>query len=239
MSTAANPVTPGHPLVCAAGDIQPSIGADALRLPGPLGLTSWNSVAVPSTPGPTGTDVHSLLRNEWTRNALRTGESMLRNLASVMTARTRICRYRLNGEPFSDLRFEGLQLRAFSGLGEHVNRAESACIADQGPIPPGTYYVVDRESGGRLGAFRDWAGGRQDWFALYAEDGSVDDQLWCDEVSRGQFRLHPRGRRGISSGCIVIENPADFAQLSRLLRNGPAHVIPTTRFVAWAKLHVS
>ncbi|WP_217999668.1 tlde1 domain-containing protein [Thauera butanivorans] len=44
---------------------------------------------------------------------------------------------------------------AFSGLGSQMNQRVAACIQSRGPIPPGEYFIVDRESGGRLGWLRD------------------------------------------------------------------------------------
>jgi len=92
---------------------------------------------------------------------------------------------------------------AFSGLGEHVNRRASACILNTGPIPPGEYYIIDRQSGGLLGPLRDLFTGRDQWFALYAIDDKIDDEVFCDKVKRGLFRLHPRGPFGRSEGCIL------------------------------------
>jgi hypothetical protein len=62
---------------------------------------------------------------------------------------------------------------AFSGLGDHANKCQSVCLAGLGPIPPGTYYILDRQTGGRLGAIWDRIYQRQDWFALYANDGRI------------------------------------------------------------------
>lgn len=83
--------------------------------------------------------------------------------------------FKLNDKPMSALVGGASAFPAFSGLGSHVNRRISACLANVGPIPPGSYYIFDRESGGRLGWWRDLFSGRSDWFALYADDGKVDD----------------------------------------------------------------
>jgi hypothetical protein len=42
-------------------------------------------------------------------------------------------------------------LAAFSGDGVHRNNPEGESVANGGAIPPGSYYIVDRESGGLLG----------------------------------------------------------------------------------------
>jgi hypothetical protein len=43
----------------------------------------------------------------------------------------------------------GFSFPAFSGDGEFRNRQTHMCLPDQGPIPVGTYYILDRQSGGR------------------------------------------------------------------------------------------
>lgn len=82
---------------------------------------------------------------------------------------------------------------AFSGLGKSANKRQFVCLKGAGPIPPGGYYIVAREPGGLLGPLRDLFNVRSEWFALYADDGKVDDEMLCNEVKRGSFRLHPKG----------------------------------------------
>ena len=72
--------------------------------------------------------------------------------------------------------------------------------------PPGEYYIIDRQFGGLLGPLRDLFTGRDQWFALYAIDDEIDDEVFCDKVKRGLFRLHPNGPFGRSEGCVVINN---------------------------------
>lgn len=138
----------------------------------------------------------------------------------------------------SSLRFGANEFPAFSGLGGHVNQKLSVCFQSVGPIPPGEYFVLDRESGGKLGWLYDLFNKRGDWFALYAVDGNIDDEVWCDQVKRGKFRLHPRGPSGVSEGCIVIDKIADFAHLRTMLRAGDLLDIPGKNISAWAKLVV-
>lgn len=97
------------------------------------------------------------------------------------------CTFELNGKPMSLLKMGAIHLPAFSGLGGHVNRREYICAPDVGPIPPGAYYILDRQSGGRLGALRDLLRDRSEWFALYAADGKIDDEVFCNKVKRGNF----------------------------------------------------
>ncbi|WP_179747145.1 DUF2778 domain-containing protein [Paraburkholderia bryophila] len=92
------------------------------------------------------------------------------------------------------------------------SRANTA-IKNAGPIPKGRYYIIGRQSGGRLGWLWDWAKDKashvqhDQWFALYRNDGVIDDYTFVHGVRRGNFRLHPDGRFGISEGCIAIQSP--------------------------------
>jgi hypothetical protein len=100
------------------------------------------------------------------------------------------------------------------------------------------YYICDRPSGGMLGPLRDLAGGRSQWFALYAADGKVDDETLCDEVMRGNFRLHPRIGYGISKGCITLNSEVDFHRVASSLRAMPMERIPGSALLAYGKVTV-
>jgi hypothetical protein len=115
-------------------------------------------------------------------------------------------------------------LEAFSGDGRHRNNPEGEAVADGGPIPPGSYFIVDRKSGGLLGPARDFVLGRDEWFALYRDDGKVDDATFIGGVQRGLFRLHPLGPRRMSTGCIVLNKADDFARLRKYLLSAPLTV---------------
>lgn len=150
------------------------------------------------------------------------------------------CQFHLNSQPLSQFVAGGSCYSAFSGIGEYVNQPASACLVDQGPIPTGRYYILNRESGGRLGWLYDRFGGRSEWFALYADDGEINDfTTWCEDVVRGQFRLHPRGPSGISQGCIVIDQAADFQTLARNLRNRQPVQVGDTGLNAWGTVTVT
>ena len=82
----------------------------------------------------------------------------------------------------SSFDMDGVQYPGFSGLGQDRNKKQSACLKGVGPIPPGTYHIVDRPTGGTLGAILDWLGNKGDWFALDADDGSVDDETLCSQL---------------------------------------------------------
>jgi hypothetical protein len=136
------------------------------------------------------------------------------------------CTFTLNKRPMSALSTPIGPLAAFSGDGDGRNNADSASAANHGAIPPGCYHIVDRVSGGLLGPIRDYALSRDEWFALYREDGELDDQTYVGRVQRGEFRLHPLGPRGMSTGCIVLQHKDEFARLrTQLLREGarPVH----------------
>jgi hypothetical protein len=149
------------------------------------------------------------------------------------------CSFELNDKPMSTFKTVGLGFPAFSGLGESVNRRARACVQGVGPIPPGSYYIFDREVGGLLGPFRDLFTGRTDWFALYSIDGRIDDETLCDSVKRGSFRLHPKGTLGRSEGCVVIDKPADFMQLRAVLKSIRPTPIPGSKLSAYGTLVVS
>lgn len=148
------------------------------------------------------------------------------------------CTFELNNKPMSSFKIGASSFPAFSGLGQHVNRRISACVPNQGPIPPGEYFILNRESGGRLGWLRDLFNDKSEWFALYADDGKIDDETWCEKVKRGEFRLHPKGRLGVSQGCIVIDRHNDFQLISSILRNGESKLIAETEIRAWGKVSV-
>ena len=144
----------------------------------------------------------------------------------------------LNGLPMSSFKLIGREFPAFSGLAPHVNKRLSACLIGVGPIPPGLYYVFDREAGGLFGPLRDLFTGRSDWFALYGADNRIDDEVYCDKVKRGNFRLHPKGSLGRSEGCVVIDKPGDFIQVRMLLKSFKPAPVLGSKLHAYATLLV-
>lgn len=136
------------------------------------------------------------------------------------------CSFELNSKPMSNFKIGIMSFPAFSGLGQNANMRQLACVKGSGPIPPGRYYIVDREHGGHLGWLRDLFNEHGKWFALYADDGVIDDETLCDQVKRGNFRLHPKGPLGRSEGCITINDRSDFDQISSILRSKPPEAIP-------------
>lgn len=61
--------------------------------------------------------------------------------------------FTLNGSLFRGLEGSAGSFVAFSGDGSHRNKAGSTNVPDDGPIPQGSYYIVERPSGGRVGQF--------------------------------------------------------------------------------------
>lgn len=149
-----------------------------------------------------------------------------------------LCSFTLNDQPTSAFEIAGRSFRAFSGLADHANKRRDMCVPDHGPIPIGTYYIVDRRFGGRLGRLYEAFDRRSDWFALYADDGRIDDETFCNGVSRGHFRLHPAVGRGLSKGCITIQSQADFNVIKGMLRGVKNVRIPGTDVSTYGKVIV-
>lgn len=119
---------------------------------------------------------------------------------------------------------------AFSGRGNGRDNPAATSQQAIGPIPKGIYYIIDRQSGGRIGWFRDLWGeygygttDHTEWFMLW--NPKTGDSTMVDGVKRGAFRLHPVGPMGLSEGCITIANPGQFKQLATYLR-GQGATIP-------------
>ena len=155
------------------------------------------------------------------------------------------CTFRLNGQRYSSLDCSELGcMIAFSGVGGSRDQPGAVGTADAGPLPPGRYFIVDRQSGGRMGAIRDFFNAdiygtdRSDWFGLYRDDGWVDDVTWVGNVQRGGFRLHPIGPLRMSKGCITLASPADFARLRTRLKAGPNIRIPCQMGMAYGTVYV-
>ncbi|WP_434583899.1 DUF2778 domain-containing protein [Klebsiella sp. R390] len=123
---------------------------------------------------------------------------------------------------------------AHSGNGVYRNHGGCRAIPDNGPIPPGKYWIVGRGEGGlfsKANAFirdtinKTFYGAEfkhSEWFALYRDDWGIDDGTWINDVYRGLFRLHPGT---ISKGCITIAHNSDYALIrNALLREKPEPV---------------
>lgn len=148
------------------------------------------------------------------------------------------CTFKLNSKSMSDFKIGAATFPAFSGYGQNVNRPDSACVVDFGPIPPGAYYIFDRESGGILSALRERWNHKSEWFALHAIDQKIDDEMICDQVKRGAFRLHPKGTAGISRGCITIDRLMAFQFISSVLRSGTPVAVQGSTLKTYGKVIV-
>ncbi len=120
------------------------------------------------------------------------------------------CSFELNDKLVSSFKMGAPSFAAFSGLDNHVNRTISQCIPNQGPIPKGDYYIFNRQSGGLFGPLMDLFNDKDEWFALYSIDNKIDDEAYCEQVKRGQFRLHPRGRLGACPRIEVVAKKWEF-----------------------------
>jgi hypothetical protein len=149
------------------------------------------------------------------------------------------CSFALNGAALSPFKIGSLQFDAYSGRPPHVNRRASACLVSIGLIPPGRYFIVDRQSGGCLEWFRSLFSDHSDWFALYADDARIDDETFCNQVKRGQFRLHAQGPHGISEGCITIVERRDFMHIHGLLKCTRPVPLKTTGIDSYGVVTVS
>ncbi|NIF55246.1 DUF2778 domain-containing protein [Burkholderia sp. Ax-1724] len=145
------------------------------------------------------------------------------------------CTFTLNRRPMSMLVCPGFgRVEAFSGKGRYIDDPEFTNAPKEGAIPKGTYYIIDRESGGHLGWLLDavkdlWVGTRrEEWFALHCDDGAIDDWTFVGSVRRGNFRLHPVGRTGESDGCITLPSREQFNALRSYLKAQPPAFVPGT-----------
>jgi hypothetical protein len=148
------------------------------------------------------------------------------------------CSFLLNGSTFTDFIYDGTRTTAFSGNGRHRNNPASGNVPNDGSIPTGRYYIVDRQSGGTLGPILDWIADRDIWFALWRDDGTIDDRTFVDGVRRGEFRLHPKGPRGISLGCITLEYRSEFDTMRAYLLGQPVAYIPHTKTRSYGTVDV-
>lgn len=120
-------------------------------------------------------------------------------------------------EDFSLFKCPGVgTFKVFSGTGKFRNKIECSYRKDS-TIPPGSYWIVDRPTGGigskLLASAKSLYSGndRSKWFALFRVDEKIDDETLFQGVHRNLFRIHPAGDGGISNGCITFKNSSEFA----------------------------
>jgi hypothetical protein len=155
------------------------------------------------------------------------------------------CTYLLNNYGLSTLSVPGVGFfPAYSGYaGVHRNNPDSVAIVNEGPLPFGKYYIVDRPRGGPVDIARAYyasalsGSNRFIWFALYREDSNVDDTTFIDQIERGAFRLHPAGYSGISQGCITLPNHSHYKILRDALL-GTAQIKISASLTAYGTVQV-
>lgn len=148
-------------------------------------------------------------------------------------------KFLLNGADYAPFNLYGVGVfMAHSGLGAYRNNAHCGSVSNIGPIPLGKYWIVDRKEGNWFSQKKEEIHdelnkvlgrrqfGKSDWFALWRDDGSIDDYTWIEGVKRGNFRLHPGT---VSKGCITIANISDFAAIRNALMNACLIQVPSNR----------
>ena len=155
------------------------------------------------------------------------------------------CTFALNSKETFTLICEGFgTVEAFSGQKRGRDSPDEIATPNIGPIPPGTYYLVDRQSGGLMGWAYEAAGhyfgvtsARHKWFTLW--NPMTGDTTMVYGVTRGNFRLHPVGPAGLSQGCITLVNPGEFEYLERFIRRSPPTIpVPGTNLKAYGTVEV-
>jgi len=155
------------------------------------------------------------------------------------------CTFLLNGKARSTITCSGFgSLEAYSGHDQGRDNPGAVAQSNIGPLPPGIYYLVDRQSGGVFGWFRDaWSHygvgttDRTKWFALW--NPRTGDYTNINGVRRGAFRLHPEGPLRLSNGCITVTDLDGFERLQRYIRSGPPRIpVPGTTLRAYGTVEV-
>lgn len=156
------------------------------------------------------------------------------------------CTFTLNGMPSSILHCKDVgNFPAYSGQKYGRNNETMTGRENIGPIPKGRYYILSRQSGGRMRLLYDLAlrygygTNRDEWFALYRDDGRIDDYTFEKGIKRGQFRLHPSGPRGLSEGCITLNHIPDFNYLRAKLLSTSMIKIPGNNMSAFGTVRVN
>jgi hypothetical protein len=155
------------------------------------------------------------------------------------------CTFALNNKTTSALYCSGFgSVTAYSGQKWGRDNPKATAAEDVGPLPAGTYYIVDRQSGGMLGWARDlWSEDgygttdRTKWFALW--NPSTGDTTMTDGIRRGSFRLHPEGPQHLSEGCITVGSHIEFDQLRQfILSRKPDLPVPRSSLRAYGTVDV-
>ncbi|MEK6235547.1 MAG: DUF2778 domain-containing protein [Planctomycetales bacterium] len=124
--------------------------------------------------------------------------------------------------------------------GEEQGNPHTADQADSGPLPKGTYYVVDGSvsgsaggsASGRLGRLWDWISGKDSWFALRRDDGNLKGATDVNDA----FRMHPETR---GDGHVTFLHRNQFATLRNILFATKKETIPGSKTRYYATLQVA
>lgn len=155
------------------------------------------------------------------------------------------CTFALNNQTTSLLQCPGAgAFPAFSGRNKGRDNPAASALENTGPIPPGTYYIVDRQSGDHVGWLWDLWGrygwGTTDhtnWFMLW--NPTTGDTTLVGKIKRGHFRIHPEGPRHLSEGCITVIDGESFKKFAAFLRSRGAELpVPGTTMKAYGTVHV-
>jgi len=159
-------------------------------------------------------------------------------------------RFEINNAEFSPLTMFGIgKFMAFSGNSVYRNRGGCVAIPNNGPLPPGKYWIVDRPGGEFWSRMYTLAKDiptwitktptdHSEWFALYRDDGRIDDYTWINGVERGNFRLHPIGPLGISQGCITLQHHSDFWMIRHAFTGASKIPVRSTGLQAYGWIEV-
>lgn len=154
-------------------------------------------------------------------------------------------RFYLNKADYAPLIFPGVgTFPAFSGDKTFRNQPGCTYLIDKGAIPNGKYWIVTRPSGGVRtqfwrSLFERWSRvGRDKWFALCRDDGTINDNTFINGIKRGNFRLHSAGTVGFSQGCITMSRMTDFLMLHTALMRTSMVEIPGSDLLAYGTIEV-
>ena len=156
-----------------------------------------------------------------------------------------------NSKSKSLLFFPGVGgFEAYSGNKQYRNQAGCTHVKDIGPLPVGKYWIVNRPTGSLKSEFKQLItkdvinnilqkpSPREEWFALYRDDGLINDSTYINQVQRTAFRLHPRGFWGDSYGCITVDSYAEYKLIHKALLAQATQRIPNTNIITYGTITV-
>ena len=129
--------------------------------------------------------------------------------------------------------------RFFSGNGAGKNNPDNVGNKDNGPIPPGKYYVIKRQSGGIRSQIEDWTyklwndNDKTQWLTFIAIDDALDDQKEINGVFRSSFRMHYGTR---SLGCITFLDKEVFEKAREFILETESRTVKGadgTEYILW------